>query len=571
MPLQSPIHSFVDFEDRLSTIVLPSYKAQLAFQVLFSSDMEVPRTGDVELWVGNEAKDTTIFKLNASIYDVCFWGKITGIDGDADFPIVVGDGQIIDAGTYNTFADLVTALQAKGFNVNEDDLTFLQCCSENLQDYEIAFTSVDDSAKTLAINFFRGLEYIDNSGNDQETDFNSNNIKNGDCYSLAIVIGEFSGYTSNLFERITNKNYLTFISYYNNEDAYDFHYPADYLVNKLWLPFYLRKPNYAEERKVYRKSDKTYKVQYATIEKQWEAITDWLPDPLHDRIIVTLAHDNIHITSDEYNQQFAIDEDVFKKDDYAIDWQDEYVPGANVVAQAKFRLLQVFAGRNSNCERRPTCVALPTPPECIEPAITDITLPDATVGEAYDQTITLTGSAPFALSSITKPTWLILTVIGNTVHLTGTPESTDEDEGIEVSFTVTNCSEASASFSDVIDVLNGTHFLPKADVSEDADTDYETIQIKGQAGETVTVTVTNYSVAPPLDPATVTWDGTLVTTIGQTFSVVLDGTGLSAVIPVHIDGNHLTTTSVDAEFTITAATGGNIGSPDVYQISKRFS
>ena len=64
MALENPIHSFVDFENRLSNVVLPAYMAQLAFQVKFSSDMNVPRTGSIRVYAGNAARNAKLFGLS---------------------------------------------------------------------------------------------------------------------------------------------------------------------------------------------------------------------------------------------------------------------------------------------------------------------------------------------------------------------------------------------------------------------------------------------------------------------------------------------------------------------------
>lgn len=92
-------------------------------------------------------------------------------------------------------------------------------------------------------------------------------------------------------------------------------------------------------------------------------------------------------------------------------------------------------------------------PACIPVSIPSVTLPDAVVGDAYSYSIALTGTSPFALSSIVKPAWMTIAVSGSNINFTGTPDSADESAGVAVSFTVSNCSGANtADFSDSIDV-----------------------------------------------------------------------------------------------------------------------
>jgi hypothetical protein len=553
MPIQSPKYSFVDFENRISS-VLPAYQSQLSFQFLFSSDMDISRSGSVQMYIGKADKSATLFEWNATVYDVCFWGKILNIDEDTDFPIIVGSGQIIPAGTYTAFTDLLTALEVVGFNAYAQ--TFLQCCVENLQDYTIDFTSADTTLKTLNINFYRGLIYVDGTGNNQETDFNTNNIKPGDCYTIAIGspqnddvhivsqttgataeytvvfdgtlrdgdeidfsltdgtgnlnFGEIAsigttldillgaveaeltltgfpytldGYTlhiqprsgtitgvttvmvanptisvqaySNVFQRVSSTAYFTFLSYYNNEDTYNFHYPANYLVNRLWLPFYFSKPGYPITRKIYRKSNKQYKVLSSTIEKELTATVDFFKNEIHERLIVALEHDNKHAFSNDAN--YAIDDDIFMNSDYQISWQERDYPNTTIEAPATFKALVVFAGRNSNCEKRPACVRLPDPGGddggCTPVAITAITLPDATAGTPYSIDVMFTGDAPFVVSGPSAPGWLTFTDITNGVRLSGTPTSGDVGTDISISFHVSNCAGVnSADFEQTIDV-----------------------------------------------------------------------------------------------------------------------
>lgn len=83
------------------------------------------------------------------------------------------------------------------------------------------------------------------------------------------------------------------------------------------------------------------------------------------------------------------------------------------------------------------------------PAFTNIT-----VGETYDFDITLLGDGPFALSDVVKPSWMTIEVLGSTIHVGGTPDSTNIGENIPVSFTVSNCDGGSeVDVSDTIDVL----------------------------------------------------------------------------------------------------------------------
>lgn len=85
-------------------------------------------------------------------------------------------------------------------------------------------------------------------------------------------------------------------------------------------------------------------------------------------------------------------------------------------------------------------------------------LPDGIFGVAYYYVMNLIGTQTFALSSVVKPAWMTITVSGNTIVFTGTP--TPLATGVTVSFTITNCTSQTATFSDTINVIapagNGT-------------------------------------------------------------------------------------------------------------------
>lgn len=102
--------------------------------------------------------------------------------------------------------------------------------------------------------------------------------------------------------------------------------------------------------------------------------------------------------------------------------------------------------------------AIPPPPACIPVAIvaigTDV-LPNAISGIAYSASVDLTGTTPFTLSSIVKPSWMTVAVSGTQVLLTGTPSGGDIGTSIPVSFTVNNCSSDTASYSATMSVLAG--------------------------------------------------------------------------------------------------------------------
>jgi hypothetical protein len=539
--IKSPIYSFVDFEDRLSGCILLSYKAQFGFQFYFAAGTEDIAAGGISVWIA-DIENNILFQLtDATVSDECAWGEVTDID-EEDFPVIVGDNQIIPAGTYDTIYDFWDILQSVGINAN--NTTFLQCCQDNLQNYTISYTTFANAAKTININFSRGIVYVDATATNQESDFESHGIAEGNCYKLAIkktggetsdIATNYTGNTSatswvftlkgdvilpgaivqvdftddhqdgiqdysvtstvvdgwdlddlitdlynkifainpnaltytdddgfdgvkvrgattasgtvtitnveggadytfsNVFKRTTDKTYLTFLTYYNNEDAFDFHYGDGSLVNKMWLPIIFRNPKPITTRKIYRRSNKTYKVQFANIEKELDAKTDYLPEAIHDRIDVALEHDNKHAFSDG---RFIIDDDIFMNSEYNIDWPDNDLEGTPLEAMATFKVLKFFAGRNSNCEQRAVCIALPSPVACEAVTFSLDALPAATVGQPWYVLRPLDGDSPFVLTINSKPDWMNISISDHNLVFSGVPP---ESGSFDVDITVSNC------------------------------------------------------------------------------------------------------------------------------------
>lgn len=484
----SPIYSFVDFQNRISTS-LPSYQMGIAFQFLFGQDDDVSPDDHLSVGAQPADDDDATFLLSTSLISVvCYWGKMAGIDFTSSFPIVIGSGQIIPAATYSTLQDVLDALALVGFNTTTET-TFLQCCTDNIQNYTIA-----TDKGNITINFYVGLVYVDMETSANESDLQSNGILYNDCFKIVLFKEDEVLARSNKFKRVSDNRFLTKLNYYNNEDAFDFHYPSDSLVNKIWFPFYLRKPSPIVTRKIYIRSNKTYKVQFANIEKELEGTTDYFPEEIHDRFIVALEHDNKHVYSDG---RYKIDDDIFMNSDYNIAWQSNDVYDAPLIAPATFKALKYFAGRNSNCEQRPVCIPLPTQGGgggggCVAVTIENVDLPDAVVGEPYSVDIALSGDGPFVISGESVIAWMTITLNVDHVELRGTPTEDDITTGLTVGFHITNCAGAEADdFSSTIDVN-----LPPADGDGQLNNNVDGFEVEdvSLAGHGVCTPYTNFPV-----------------------------------------------------------------------------
>lgn len=93
------------------------------------------------------------------------------------------------------------------------------------------------------------------------------------------------------------------------------------------------------------------------------------------------------------------------------------------------------------------------PVVCVPVTIGLTLLTDAVEGSPFSATINLSGTAPFgALTSVIKPAWATVALVGSTVQITGTPTAPATD--VLFQFTVSNCSGATATFSQLINVAS---------------------------------------------------------------------------------------------------------------------
>lgn len=112
-------------------------------------------------------------------------------------------------------------------------------------------------------------------------------------------------------------------------------------TNRIRLPLKLHKPQFVEERQEYRKANGVTVTLSVVIRKVYEGITDSLPEKLHERIKIALAHDNVQIEGDKYVGVIT------QEGDYQIEWSDFL---SRPIAQAKFKAnVSPFNATNSNC------------------------------------------------------------------------------------------------------------------------------------------------------------------------------------------------------------------------------
>lgn len=113
-------------------------------------------------------------------------------------------------------------------------------------------------------------------------------------------------------------------------------------TNRVRLPIKLHKPQFPQEREVYRMANGATKTLSVIIRKVYDGQTDDMPEKMHERLVVALGHDNVVIEGDKYIGAITLE-----GNNYDIEWSDFL---SRPVAQAKFKAnVTPFNATNSNC------------------------------------------------------------------------------------------------------------------------------------------------------------------------------------------------------------------------------
>lgn len=122
--------------------------------------------------------------------------------------------------------------------------------------------------------------------------------------------------------------------------------------------------------------------------------------------------------------------------------------------------LTIMSGGTHNVEVTPSCYVdsegVPFDKDfntfgCIAAAIVgSLLLPNGTVGVPYNHTRIVTGTAPFSIIPVTKPSWMTIAISGGTLSFTGTPDATYNGK---VEFIITNCLSDELTFDQNLTIV----------------------------------------------------------------------------------------------------------------------
>lgn len=124
----------------------------------------------------------------------------------------------------------------------------------------------------------------------------------------------------------------------NDEFGFPFSLSGSFVSNI--MPIKLSKPQYSQNDKIYTKSNGENVVLFSEMVKEYEGMTDYVSEKMHEMILIALSCDEVIINGERLT----------KSDKYEIDW-DNYTTddSGEKLARATFKMKANVNKRNSNC------------------------------------------------------------------------------------------------------------------------------------------------------------------------------------------------------------------------------
>lgn len=166
-----------------------------------------------------------------------------------------------------------------------------------------------------------------------------------DKFRIKLYIGgdtsEYAAYSNLLINDPQAE--LSSVKYACNENAFGFIFGKTDNENDIYIqhpmPINIHSPQFKQEDKIYTKLNGEQVVLYATVSREYEGETDYIPEEWHKKIIAALSCDKVYINGER----------VTKSGSYDIDWEkcDTACDGTKL-ARATFKVSDNIMQRNSN-------------------------------------------------------------------------------------------------------------------------------------------------------------------------------------------------------------------------------
>lgn len=175
-------------------------------------------------------------------------------------------------------------------------------------------------------------------------------------------------------------------------------------------------------------------------------------------------------------------------------------------------------------------------PACVAVSLSGSIPGTAAFGTPYSGTLTLSGSAPYSLTIINKPSWMSIAIVGGDVKFTGTPDAYGTNLPVEIK--VENCTSDDDTYSTTVSV---TCTAPTIDSDGMGDA-MAGVPYNGYVDVNGTLPITLSDINVPAWVTGVTISGNRVTVTGTPPSVA---SGVTIAFKINNCGTYAYSTTID--------------------------
>jgi hypothetical protein len=345
VPIKNGVETtfFVSKETSTIDIVTPdgsTIKPNAAILGSVSQDYALARIADI-----SEVGPGACFRLQANINEMTFNVEIDGASIEQTASGDIGTYNRIEIRSINTQIGGKQTIIIKGFKLyrltsgmrpydvacsvyikSQNTGEVLASCYVNgLQDVEMEFEIAQGDRAIIY------LEYqITEESKDQTIYLTYDSIVYTDQKNTAMY--------SNLLKRVHEDSQFAVVNYKCEEEAFGFPFDRENFIQQL-MPINIHSPQFKQSDKIYEKLNGEQVVLYATISREYDGETDYLPEDWHTKIISALSCDKVYINGEK----------VTKSGNYEIDWEKyDTLCGGAKAAKATFKVSDNIMQRNSN-------------------------------------------------------------------------------------------------------------------------------------------------------------------------------------------------------------------------------
>lgn len=152
-----------------------------------------------------------------------------------------------------------------------------------------------------------------------------------------IVVNSTAVTYSNVL-KCDNTSQYSVVKYLCNEQAFGLPFDGNAYIQQV-LPINIYSPQFKQSDKVYETLSGDQIVLFASVNREYEGETDYIPEAWHKKILIALSCDKVYINGEK----------VTKSGNYDIDWDkyDTACDGSKIV-RATFKVTDNIIQRNSN-------------------------------------------------------------------------------------------------------------------------------------------------------------------------------------------------------------------------------